>query len=452
MATLTPTEINISTFQPKHLQLFKWIADPSVRNILAAGGVRSGKTIAEITGMYFRAQRAPGSTHGFFHQTRTSCERNLFKTSFPETLDILMPGWYADLKAAPENYINQSDLTVRLPNGSKFLFMGLDDPDKVRGLKFSTIMLNEANFVDYKTVMTLRGRLSESVPTLNPKTGKQDGPPLETKMLFDLNPTFKSSWDYQVFVEGLVPGERRPIPNHKKTYRYLTINAIDNKPNLPASLFEDFESMTEEQRRRDEHGMWTEDNPHALFSLNTIQRKQINPDTLVEVVVAVDPAGTANKNSDHTGVVVAGRDAESNLYVLEDATLKAKPDEWIKKAIELRKKYDANWIITEKNYGRDILEELMFRLAPSEPLKFVDAMGRGKKLRAEPVASMYERGRVAHTRVFAELEQQMIEFDAPSYKGSPDRVDALVYALTHLSGERGAGPLKASRLPGFMGA
>ncbi|GAA0456670.1 MULTISPECIES: phage terminase large subunit [Sphingomonas] len=451
MATLKPVHPNISTFQPKHLQLFQWIADPTVRNILAAGGVRSGKTITEISGMFFRAMRAPGSTHGFFHAQRNICERNLFKTSFPETLDILMPGWYGDLKAAPENYVNQADLTVRLPNGSKFLFMGLDDPDKVRGLKFSTIMLNEANFVDYKTVMTLRGRLSESVATLGP-TGKQDGPPLETKMLFDLNPTFKSSWDYQVFVEGLVPGERRPIPNHDKTYRYLIINAIDNKPNLPESLFEDFESMTEEQRRRDEHGMWTEDNPHAMFNLATIQRAPFVLASLVEIVIAIDPAGTANKNSDSTGLIVAGRDAEGRLYVLEDATMKAKPDDWIAEAIRLRKKYDAKWILTEKNYGRDILESLLFRIAPNEPHKFVDAMGRGKQLRASPVATMYDRGRVTHARVFPELEQQMIEFDSPHFRGSPDRVDALVYALTHLSGERGAGPMRAYKLRGFMGA
>ncbi|MDD1452652.1 hypothetical protein NHF48_019745 [Sphingomonas sp. H160509] len=300
--------------------------------------------------------------------------------------------------------------------------------------------------------MTLRGRLSESVATLNPATGKADGPPLETKMLFDLNPTFKSSWDYQVFVEGVVPGERKPIPRHDQTYRYLTINAIDNKANLPASLFEDFESMTEEQRRRDEHGMWTEDNPHALFNLAKIGREPIDPDTLSEIVVALDPAGTANKNSDSTGIIVAGRDGNGGLHVLEDATCKAKPDDWIKEALRLQEKYDARWIITERNYGRDILESLLYRVAPNAPHKFVDAMGRSKRLRAEPVATMYERGRVSHSRVFPELEQQMIEFDSPSFKGSPDRVDALVYALTHLSGERGAGPVKSIRLGGFMGA
>jgi hypothetical protein len=344
-----------------------------------------------------------------------------------------------------------ADLTVMLPNGSKFLFMGLDDPDKVRGLKFSSIMLNEANFVSYQTVMTLRGRLSESVRTFDPISNKF-GPTLVNKMFFDLNPTTKTSWDYQVFVEGVIPGEGTPIPNHRKLYRYLTINAIDNKANLPDTLFEDFGSMTEEQRRRDEHGMWSEDNPYALFNLSRIKRTPVDPDTLSEIIVAVDPAGTVSKHSDMTGIVVAGRDADGGLHVLEDATMKGKPDEWIAKAVELQQKYDANWIITERNYGRDILEQLMQRLAPSAPLKFVDAMGRGKRLRAEPISALYEQGRVSHNGIFRDLEMQMIEFDSPNFKGSPDRVDALVYGLLHLSGMKSSGPMTIRRLGGFMGS
>ncbi len=79
-------------------------------------------------------------------------------------------------------------------------------------------------------------------------------------------------------------------------------------------------------------------------------------------------------------------------------------------------------------------------------------MGRGKRLRAEPVATMYERGRVSHAKPLRELEREMIEFDAPTFKGSPDRVDAMVYALTHLSGEKPAQPMRIKRLGGFMGA
>lgn len=443
----TPVVPNLDTFQPKHLQLLTWGADPAVRNILAAGGIRSGKTIALTTLMFLRAQRAPGSTHGFFHATRTSCERNLFQGTFPETLDILLPGWFSALSIDKQNYVNKADLTVRLPNGSKFIFMGLDDPEKVRGLKFSTIFLNEANFVDYKTVMTLRGRLSENIDTI-------DGLKLETKMLFDLNPTVKSSWDYRAFVEGVIPGEvgDRPLPNHSKRYRWLTINAIDNKPNLPDSIFEDFEAMTEEQRRRDEHGMWSEDNPNALFDLTKIGRKTIDPEDLILIVVSVDPAGSDSATADMTGIVVQGMDHAGNFYILEDATMKGKPEEWAQRAVDLYHKYSADYIIAEKNYGGQMVETVLSRATIGGsriPIKLVTAR-RGKRLRAEPIQVLYERGLVNHVKPFRELEQQMIEFDSPGFKGSPDRVDALVWGLTFLS-EQGTAPSPgtSTNAPGF---
>lgn len=455
----TAVSPNLSTFQPKHFQLLNWIADPHIRHILAAGGRRSGKTIALVTGMFLRALRAPGSTHGFFHATRNSCERNLFKETFPETLELLLPGWYSALKVDRENYVNMSDLTVRLPNGSKFIFMGLDDVNKTRGLKFSTIMVNEANLVDYHTIMILRNSLSEQVKTY-------DGPILDNKMLFDLNPTTKSSWDYQVFVEGLVPGDQKPIPNHDKSYRYLTINPIDNRANLPASLFEDFEAMTDEQRRRDEHGMWSEDNANALFDLSTIGRRYADIEDMAQIVVSIDPAGTSTNKSDSTGIVVAGKGHDGQYYVFEDATMKAKPDVWINHAEKLRQQYDANWIISEKDYARDILEELIARVIPNAPVKYVDSRGRGKRLRAEPIAALYTQKLVNHvpamttmegrlfpipTRAaqFHKLEQQMVEFDSPTYKGSPDRVDALVYALQYLS-ETPVGP-SSGAFVGYFG-
>lgn len=447
-----PVEPNLSTFQSKHFQLLEWIADPTITNILAAGGRRSGKTIAIITGIFLRAMRAPGSTHGFFHSTRTSVERNLFKdnASVPETINILLPGWFDDLRGDKDNnYINYSDLTIKFPNGSKFLFMGLDDPYKLRGLKFSTIFVNEANHVGYETIMTLGGSLSESVKTV-------DGVTLPNKMIYDLNPTVKSSWDHKVFVEGVIPGDTRPITHHDKFYRYLTINPIDNKANLPETLFQQFEAMTEEQRRRDEHGMWSEDNPSALFNAGQIGRKHAEIADMAEIVVAIDPAGTSGKKSDSTGIIVAGRGYDEQFYVFEDATVKAKPSEWLHKAENLRVGYDGNWLISEIDYARDILEELIDKTIPNAPIKYVASRGRNKRLRAEPIASLYVQGRVNHVpnknpQMFRPLEQQMVEFDAPGYPTSPDRVDALVYALQHLASDKPAAPLSIGRVGNFMG-
>ena len=454
---------NLSTFKPKHLELIGLAKHPKIKFLMAAGGIRSGKSITLATIMFLRALEAAGSQHAVFHAQANICYRNMFQLTFPETLEILLPGWYASLKdvrdktGAPK-HIRISDREIILPNESKIMFLGLDDPDKIRGQQFSTIWVNEANQVDYQAIMTLQGRLSQAKETL-------DGGILDTKFLIDLNPTVKSSWEYQVFVEGLVPGDRTPIPNSKR-YKWVKINAADNKDNLPPDYFETvFGGMSIEQRRRDEHGEWSEDNPNALFSLANIKRGTIDPAELVEIIVAVDPAGSSHKNSDLTGIVVAGRARDGQYYVLEDATLKGKPEQWAQKAVDLYYQYEANSIVAEKNCGGEMVESVLRRSTDGGrdvPIKLVHA-SRGKKIRAEPVQVLYtkgggysaaghEIGRVNHVQVFPHLEQQMIEFDAPGFKGSPDRVDALVWALTHLSGgDRPVGSLSIRKLPGFMG-
>lgn len=434
------------------------MADPSVRNILAAGGVRSAKTTSILAGLYFRALRAPGSTHAIVRSTRASCKQALFEDSFPKMLDILLPGWFASLKADKNNhYVDLSDLEIRLPNGSKFMFLGCDDPEKFRGLEFDSVFVDECNQVDYKTISTLRGRLSAMTKTI-------DGAILETKMVFACNPVIQSDWEYQVFIEGLVPGDRKPIPNFDKLYRHIIINAIDNKPNLQASVFEDFEALPEEQRRRDEFGMWATSNPNALFDHKTFGRRHADIEDMTDIVVALDPAGTATNKSDSTGIIVAGKSPDGQYYVIADETMKAKPDIWIKRAEQLRIQYDANWIISEKDYARDILVELIARTIPGAPVKYVESRGRNKRLRAEPIAAMYAAGLVNHMPAmfttpsgqlladpkratqFHALEQQMVEFDSPAFKGSPDRVDALVYALQFLS-EQQEGPSGATYRP-----
>lgn len=457
----TPVTPNLSTFKPKHLDLIRLSTDPAIKFLMAAGGIRSGKSITLATIMFLRALKAPGSQHGIFHAQANVCFRNMFQLTFPETIDILLPGWYASLKNERENgapkHVRISDREIILPNGSKFMFLGLDDPDKIRGQQFSTIWVNEANQVDYNAIMTLQGRLSQSIDTI-------DGGKLDTKFLIDLNPTVKSSWEYQVFVQNQVPGDATPIPRPER-YAYRIINFADNADNLPPDYHETvFGGMSIAQRRRDEHGEWSEDNPNALFSLANIKRGTINTDMLSEIVVAVDPAGSSHKKSDSTGIIVCGRAPDGNFYVIADWTMKAKPEVWAQKVIDLYHEYDATWIVAEKNCGGDMVETVL-RAATSGrdvPIKLVHA-SRNKKRRAEPVQVLYtkggghtkdggEIGRVNHVKIFAHLEQEMIEFDSPGFKGSPDRLDALVWGLSHLSGERPVQPMRVTKLAGFMGA
>lgn len=456
-AHVTP---NLSTFKRKHLQLIKLAEDPTVKFLMAAGGIRSGKSITLATIVFLRALDAAGSQHAIFHAQANVCYRNMFQLTFPETLEILLPGWYASLKNERENgvpkHIRVSDREIILPNESKIMFLGLDDPDKIRGQQFSTIWVNEANQVDYSAIMTLQGRLSQSITKL-------DGTKLDTKFLIDLNPTVKSSWEYQVFVENKVPGDGTPIPKPER-YAWRKINASDNKSNLPSDYFETvFGSMSIDQRRRDEHGEWSEDNPNALFALKNIRRGTIDTETLSEIIIAVDPAGSSHKKSDLTGIIVAGRASDGQFYVIEDCTMRAKPEVWAQRAIDLYYEYEADWIVAEKNCGGEMVETVLSRATDGGrdvPIKLVHAC-RGKRVRAEPIQVLYtkgggtnekgdEIGRVHHPKPLPELEQQMIEFDSPGFKGSPDRVDALVWALTHLSGMKPAQPMRITKLKGYM--
>jgi phage terminase large subunit-like protein len=124
--------------------------------------------------------------------------------------------------------------------------------------------------------------------------------------------------------------------------------------------------------------------------------------------------------------------ASGHYYVLDDVTLKASPQEWATKAVEVYDKYKADRIVAETNNGGDLVIHLLQQVKPSVATKKVTAT-RGKQLRAEPVAALYEQGRVHHIGYFTELEDEMCEYEPGVSKDSPDRMDALVWALTELS-------------------
>jgi predicted phage terminase large subunit-like protein len=150
---------------------------------------------------------------------------------------------------------------------------------------------------------------------------------------------------------------------------------------------------------------------------------------LRRIVVAVDPAVSSGEGSNHTGIVVAGLAANGHAYVLEDATVKASPAQWAAKAVECFEKYKADRIVAESNQGGEMVRHTIATVGPRVPVKLVHAT-RGKFTRAEPVAALYEQGKVHHTGGFAKLEDQLCTWtqDDPS----PDRLDALVWAVSEL--------------------
>jgi phage terminase large subunit-like protein len=156
---------------------------------------------------------------------------------------------------------------------------------------------------------------------------------------------------------------------------------------------------------------------------------------LSRVVVAIDPAVTSGEEADETGIVIAGRDYEGRGYVLDDRSGRYAPIEWARIAIMLYRKYDADRIVAEVNNGGDLVEATIRMVDDNISFNAVRA-SRGKVVRAEPVAALYEQKRAHHIGAFPVLEDQMTsftsDFDRQSAGYSPDRVDALVWAFTEL--------------------
>lgn len=178
-----------------------------------------------------------------------------------------------------------------------------------------------------------------------------------------------------------------------------------------------------------------DDNPDALWKREDIEKARVrsHPD-LDRVIVAVDPAATSKESSNETGIVVAGIATLGDTvhgYVLDDATLKGRPDVWANAAITAYNVHHGSRIVGEVNNGGEMVEHTLRTVDASIPYKAIHA-SRGKRTRAEPIAALYEQGRIHHVGMFAELEDQLCQW-VPG-NDSPDRLDALVWALSELIG------------------
>ena len=152
---------------------------------------------------------------------------------------------------------------------------------------------------------------------------------------------------------------------------------------------------------------------------------------LKRIVVAIDPAGTSNDSSDETGIVAGGVDGENHGYLLADRSGRYTPDGWAKAAIALYDTLGADRIIGETNNGGEMVEYTLRTIRPSISYRAVHA-SRGKYARAEPVAALYEQGKVHHVGMFPELEDQLCNWEPNGGDASPDRLDADVWAFTEL--------------------
>lgn len=207
----------------------------------------------------------------------------------------------------------------------------------------------------------------------------------------------------------------------------------DNRANLSPKFFQSILRKYEGTRlgRQELDGEVLNDTPGALWTYSQMDKIRTHDVSgLVRIVIAVDPATTANDGSDETGIIASGLDEAGYGYILDDASGKYSPNEWARKAIALATHHDADAIVIETNQGGDMVENTLRTVAPNIRIIRVHAK-RGKRLRAEPVAALYEQHKIRHVFGLTTLEDQMCTWE-PSSNDSPDRMDAAVYALTEL--------------------
>ena len=286
-------------------------------------------------------------------------------------------------------------------------------------------------------------------------------------------PAAQELWDQLAF--GLRLGQHpqtvitttpRPIPIIKRlmadksteTTRGATRDNVTNlAPGAVAALMERYEGTRLGRQELD--GEIVDDVPGALWTRDMLDRTRVKElPEMARVIVAIDPSGTSGDDEgDAVGIIVAGRGVDGQGYVLEDATCKLSPEGWARRAITAYHRWKADRIVAERNFGGAMVEAVIRTADRSVPYKEVVA-SRGKAARAEPVSALYEQGRVHHVGGFAELEDEMVLMTAGGFmgEGSPNRTDALVWALTeamlaHQAPQRAVEPFRAPAMASAFG-
>lgn len=213
---------------------------------------------------------------------------------------------------------------------------------------------------------------------------------------------------------------------------------LDNRNNLAGTFLEKIENRYGGTRlgRQELEGEILGDIPNALWTLANIDTARVKeaPANLKRIYVAVDPAVSNTEDSDEHGIIAVGQSADGKEgYVLEDASVKGSPMEWAKRALSVHDRLQADGIVVEVNQGGDMVAQTIRSVRAGVKIIEVRA-SRGKHVRAEPIAALYEQGRIHHVGAFIELETQMTQMTTFGYEGdgSPDRTDALVWGLSVL--------------------
>jgi phage terminase large subunit-like protein len=340
---------------------------------------------------------------------------NLIGATADDARDIMIDGESGILSVCPRDerpIYKKSERKLIWPTGAESLIFTADEPERLRGKQHGKLWADELAAWRYpeawdQAMFGLRlGLLPQAVITTTPKP---------TKLVKEL------------------AADPDTVMTTGSTY--------DNKANLAPAFLKVIVKKYEGTRlgRQELNAEILDDNPNALWKRSNIDADRVaKAPEMKRIVIGVDPAVTSNEDSDLTGIVAAGLGVDGEYYILHDASLIQSPALWAHKAVVTYVSYKADRIVGEANNGGDLVEHTVRTVddgiynGKNVAYKKVHA-AKAKVTRAEPIAALYEQHRVHHVGHFPELEDEMCDYDPLTSKKSPDRMDALVWAMTELT-------------------
>lgn len=396
---------------PKQLEAVKLIG--SSETTLLEGGGRSGKTFIALYIIIVRCLLCPGSRHLIARFRFSHIKQAICYDTMPKVLELT--GQKKSVR------LNKSDWFYQFSNGSTIWVGGLDDKErteKILGNEYATVFLNEASQISYEAYEMIITRLNP------PKE-------LNAKMIIDYNPPSIRHWGYRMFHQRKFP-DGRPVPDDD--FFKMSINPIDN-PHIGKGYMKRLSRLSEVKRRRFLEGLYSLDSG-SLWRRAWIKYDNDLPD-FWRIVVGVDPSGSID--GDEIGIIVVG-EFDNKYWVLDDFSLHGTPKQWSDEVGAAYTKWEADVVVAEKNYGGDMVKSTIEGSLNYINVKLINS-SRGKIVRAEPVSALYEHDRVRHRTLFNDLEDEQCTYE-PGKDKSPNRMDAVVFAINELTGE-GASMLDA---------
>lgn len=338
---------------------------------------------------------------------------NIIGPTADDARDIMIEGESGILAKSPRGFrpiYLPSKRRLEWPNGAKSLIFTADEPERLRGKQHMRLWGDEAGSWRYYEAydQAMFGlRLGDDPRALFTAT------PRPTRIIREL----------------LDPARRDVAVTRATTYA--------NAANLATDYVDRIIARYEGTRlgRQELLGELLTDTPGALWTLAMLDAQRLPADavlpTMRRIVVAVDPAATHGEDADETGIVVCGIDAMGHGYVLEDVSGRYSPDEWARVAIAALDRWQADRIIAERNNGGEMVEYTLRTVRRNVPITTIHA-SRGKAVRAEPVAALFEQAKVSIVGSLPALEGQLTSFVPGIGAGHDDRLDSMVYALTDL--------------------